>query len=317
MRPIYAIPALTLLVATCLNSAFAGAISGGGGKSVVCRDANHKIQTAELLDLFEGRIMYGRKIVYSADGVEKQLATAFGKTVLNHQMQYDQTALDIQAHLRMLPPSISLLPVDDAVEVIVPVGCALEQLVNYVNHDAILVSQEIWDQLNETNRAAALAHEAFYKNERENYGATDSRRSRNVISELFSDHGAFEDPQAGVPQDAYSCQGSTDLQNGESDDFYFYLYPYQGGLRLQFTRLANEDKLTKTTADIGLPSFPFAGNYPSNISSISAGAYTQGEFEEGDWVGIIESADSNIVYGTSGWIPGLVFPQTEFHCFRK
>src|SRR4051812_27498074 len=35
-----------------------GGMEGGGGTSVICRNSNGSIRTAEILDLYEGRVIY-------------------------------------------------------------------------------------------------------------------------------------------------------------------------------------------------------------------------------------------------------------------
>ncbi len=41
------------------NEAHEGAISGGGGKGVVCRDTAGAITSVQTLDLYEAKVMYG------------------------------------------------------------------------------------------------------------------------------------------------------------------------------------------------------------------------------------------------------------------
>ena len=48
-----------LLASSVSSSSFAGGMEGGGGKSVVCRNTDGTIRSAEVLDLYEGRTVYG------------------------------------------------------------------------------------------------------------------------------------------------------------------------------------------------------------------------------------------------------------------
>ena len=54
---------ISVIALACLMgaTAFAGK-EGHGGNAVVCRDQAGKIKSAELLDLFEGRVIYRLKI---------------------------------------------------------------------------------------------------------------------------------------------------------------------------------------------------------------------------------------------------------------
>src|SRR5687767_7417810 len=71
MKTHLSVLALTMGLA---NSSFAeGAISGGGGKAVVCRNGANEIRSIELLDLWEARTLFGRTIQESAAPVEEQV----------------------------------------------------------------------------------------------------------------------------------------------------------------------------------------------------------------------------------------------------
>ena len=65
--------------------AFAGGVSGGGGKTVVTRDNQGK-KVVQLLDLWEAENIYGRKINYSNAPVAEQVSVALNsiKHALRH-----------------------------------------------------------------------------------------------------------------------------------------------------------------------------------------------------------------------------------------
>ncbi len=58
------------------GSAWGGPRSDGGGKTVVCRDENGKIKSAELLDLWEARLQYKRKLLKDNRPMEAQIKDA-------------------------------------------------------------------------------------------------------------------------------------------------------------------------------------------------------------------------------------------------
>ena len=51
--------ALSPFTSNCIAAADGGAMGGNGGNGVVCNDASGKPISAELLDLYEGRALYG------------------------------------------------------------------------------------------------------------------------------------------------------------------------------------------------------------------------------------------------------------------
>src|SRR4051812_44942019 len=53
---------------------------GGGGKGVVCRDANKNIRSVELLDLWEAKNLRGQQIVQSTGSFKNDLDLAIERT---------------------------------------------------------------------------------------------------------------------------------------------------------------------------------------------------------------------------------------------
>lgn len=70
---------LALIFSICLISAQSMAImgtsSGGGGKGVVCRDLADQIISVEFLDLWEARVVHKRKVQYSNQDLNEQVAS--------------------------------------------------------------------------------------------------------------------------------------------------------------------------------------------------------------------------------------------------
>ena len=293
----------------------AGVMSGGGGKSVVCRGPQGQILSAELLDLYEGRIMYGRNIPESSLPIDDQVQAAFEKTPLNKTMGYHYSAYSIEKKMRLLPPGTQLFDVDDAVAVVAPLGCEIEQMMNYVNDNAIIVKSEIWNQLSNTQKAASLAHEAVYSSER-HMNATDSRRTRNIISMLFSDGPALEGWYEGVPhaKDTLYCDGKTITPMSEYGFTNFYAYPFNGQIRLQFLSIFDQVRVAKTFVDTGLKKFenPQPKSFSFRISKL-----THSSFEGGDEIDLEFFKGGKIrMRGSSGWILGKNYEEIAINCHK-
>lgn len=193
-----------LLTVTCHAQ---GGMNGGGGRAVVCRDSSGKITSAELLDLYEAREVFGYVLRVSAPTEEAELQTTaaeyrryFGYD-LKEQVGPNLSAgplsvEDVAESLRkefettrqkfrfiQLPNRLQQVP--DSHEPVATDGCQAEQLAIYYLDQLILVQKEIYEHLDPMNKLALLIHEQEYKDKRK-VGATDSRRVRRTVGELFS-----------------------------------------------------------------------------------------------------------------------------------
>jgi hypothetical protein len=177
------------LAALTLSSSMALAKEGGvgnGGVSVVCRDSKNKITTAEVLDIYEGAVRYGRKYDNALD-VETKIELAQLKLVKNPSFltEFQTELAKVRSIMVFIPKGNSLTPTNDAFPKIKKDGCDFEQLANYTDENELLVSQEFHDELDEVNQAALLVHEAIYTIFR-NQGDKDSQRSRKLTAQLLA-----------------------------------------------------------------------------------------------------------------------------------
>ena len=149
-----------------------GGVNGGGGRSVVCRDSSGKIKSAELLDLWEARVIDKLKLrkalpTFRANLVDalKRYDAVLGATTTDAQI--DLTIKEIDSLTTFLPDSVKLETVDDSKEPAVPVGCKVEQLAHLYEDHRLLIQKSIWDHLNPQNKAALIIHESIYYERRE------------------------------------------------------------------------------------------------------------------------------------------------------
>lgn len=196
-----------LLLATSLNS-FAGN-EGGGGGAVVCRDQNRKIISAELLDLFEGPILHGLKIVKETTPYIQQVTQTLRKLDQYPFLQslLWQIAEDVQGKMKFLPNGITLIKPRDTGEntpEIMREGCELEGLGYYTGKRELLIAKETFNALSETDKAAFILHETVYFIYREYRGwevidtkprriKTDSFKSREVTATFFDQESSHFD----------------------------------------------------------------------------------------------------------------------------
>lgn len=239
-------------------SALAGGMEGGGGKTVVCRNPDGSIRSAEILDLYEGRTVYQLPYRESSDDWQTQVtniltASGLGTAVTMPRSTvygWYQNAIE---HLTFLPDGTSLKPIDDSLEAVIPDGCALEQTVNYQNDNLILVNGQIWKALSQTQKASLLIHESVYRLLR-GVGETDSRRARHFTAYVVSGH-VIEDV---FPGNNYQliCSGGPD---GKTTTFYAVLLPTNSSgapqqVRLQFWSFGGRKIMSRAYVDLDLTS---------------------------------------------------------------
>ncbi|WP_408096560.1 hypothetical protein ACJVC5_16095 [Peredibacter sp. HCB2-198] len=183
-----------LLVATmlagllfCLKVMAAGE-KGNGGYSIVCRDSNYQITSAELLDTYEGRLLFKKNYAVELNSVEELVKVAqerVRKYVLFASKLNKEINL-IEKNLIFIPEGHELESTDDAFPVIKKKGCEFEQLANYTEAGEVFVSQEIYNHLDNVNKAALILHEAIYSIRRKALGETTSQNTRRLVSQLMA-----------------------------------------------------------------------------------------------------------------------------------
>jgi|GEM_PF-3087624 len=150
--------------------AHAGSDVGNGGVSLVCRDNQKIIKSAELLDTFEGKIL--RKRTYEQQlTFDEYLDRALVR--LHHWPKFKEIYLKhlakIKENVVLIPTGIVLARTDDVVINVNKPECQYEQLAIYTDVGEIYFSEEIFSRLNETDKAGIYVHEAVYAALRELY----------------------------------------------------------------------------------------------------------------------------------------------------
>jgi len=229
-----------------------GGVDSGGGKSVVCRDDLGQIASAQLLDLYEGRILFGRNPQQSNDSYAVQAAHAAlqFRDHLNGEFAYldqmEERVKTIFTPTSLLPPGVELGPTSDSVQVILPRGCELEQVAVFNTRlNRLMVSSDIWSKFDETNRAALLVHEALYDILRRYADEKDSFYTRQLVSLVMAE-GQLPSPLYGLPTGAYLCgTGDSDLPSTK-----FFLSPLEdGAIEIQWISL-NKLPILVPTKDV-------------------------------------------------------------------
>lgn len=216
-----------------------GGETGGGGKGVVCRNTNGSVQSIELLDLWEARVLYNRNVVSSSTPLAIQVRAALSS--LANAVDFTPygpgdtgvgAALNNQADLFLKNSpkvlrlrGVTLTPTPDSYEAAYPNTCKIEQIVNYkgsADRPNILVNQDLWDKLTPTGQAALIVHESFYSVLRNFFGETDSIRTRRLVGYVFSGN-LFQPLSSVLPSEYIVCESQQfQDQDFRLSRFYFY-----------------------------------------------------------------------------------------------
>ncbi|WP_374029185.1 hypothetical protein [Bdellovibrio bacteriovorus] len=212
--------------------------------------------------MYEAKNVYGLTLVPQKGSVE-DIVSVIQKKLEGTMSQAELHLLPLFERvtkiMKFVPPTAVIKPVDDAAEVVLPKNCKLEQLAHYVDDETLIVSQEIWNALSATDKAALITHEAIYRLER-TYGAKDSRRARKIVGHVFSDF-AFEKVDADLPPGAKFCSA----KNKGKMTYQFAYYPSSNARHtvLQFMWFEGKPVFSKKTVVLPLQ-LPWLKNVPAS-----------------------------------------------------
>ncbi|MBL7688429.1 MAG: hypothetical protein JNJ49_10365 [Bdellovibrionaceae bacterium] len=270
-----------------------GGVSDGGGSAVVCRTADGSVRSAELLDLFEGRIINGHSIgvdvarpymdiarevaakidkggvgrdltgvsrITDSSGAVTQRMYLFGGETTFGSMKWSLESAEKM--VRMLPEGVALKPVSDYTSPIIPKDCAVEQLALYQDApNRLLIVGDIWSKLDEVNRAALMIHEALYRLLRFSDKETDSNRTRLTVALAFTSY-QFELSRVQLPARVHLCNSLDSDMN-----YRFALYASGDRVHYEFFRFNGKFGLTRETFAQPLKGSILGGHPGSSVTT--------------------------------------------------
>ncbi len=177
-----------------------GTINGGGGKGVLCqRDGK---TTLEVLDLYEGRVLYQRKPKDLKVTNEREMIEAVSELLSEHIIS-DEENKDARAYfddeiiaplvksIRYIDGQVRVKETNDSKEPLIEQGCQVVQIAVYHDESILLINQKFWQKLDWRNRTALILHEVIYRFGRGNLDESDSTNSRKLVAFLMSKEGAI------------------------------------------------------------------------------------------------------------------------------
>jgi hypothetical protein len=183
-----------LLTISSLNcySAVGGESSGGGG-GFYCPHND----TAEVLDIWEGREVFGYTIPNSNEDIDVQINKAainLNRLAPHISEEVRQLALTLKNEARALPAGVKLAFPHDALPNFEKPDCQLKGLMFFdgdqdiVLYDPLLKSKLV----SKTDEAALWMHEALYKVLRDKFGEATSVATRKAVACAFSSKGCID-----------------------------------------------------------------------------------------------------------------------------
>jgi hypothetical protein len=174
-------------------SSFAGGDAGNGGGAFVCRNTNNEILSAELVDFYEGKTEYHLSIKQTNLEVESQLNKAVLKYISSVPVKASEILESIEQVQKIMHvvSNARLENTNDFNLRVSPKSCLggfvkFEQLANFTNDGQLMVDQEIYEALSNTDKAGLVLHEAAYLLARKWRDVVSSREARRLTAHLFS-----------------------------------------------------------------------------------------------------------------------------------
>ncbi len=179
---------LVLSVIFLSLTSYGGNERGNGGSGVVCRNADGSIRSAELLDIYEGRVLGGLRysdLPGTIDQKFNQVIADVFKEAPNFGIW--SIIYTIKDNIVMLPPGVELEPINDSLHISIPRNCKIEQVANFYNQKKLFINSDIYKSFDDLNRLGLLLHEILYYMDRAT-GVTNSRYVRRSVAKLLSDN---------------------------------------------------------------------------------------------------------------------------------
>jgi len=190
-----------IFAASLGHLAFAGVGTSSGGHVIACdargagsMDPARGTPTTVLLDIYEAEKVYNLTLRAPRDSFRAELEALASrlqialeeKPGLPHPMTAD-TLLEWWENRVQFIPELHAETTDLGVIPKIPAGCTVRQIAIYDDaHDLIRVSLDLWESLDDFNKAALIAHELIYRERRQFDREASSEHSRFLVGRIFS-----------------------------------------------------------------------------------------------------------------------------------
>ena len=166
-----------------------GSMGSGGGMVVSCKD-----KPAELLDVYEAKIRYGKhSLIKEGDDLYQTYKMLMKSKFALQTPKFSSEALEaitnnnFYAFHKRLKNSTALDFSDDHGDVLaLKSGCELKQVAIFdYDSDEILINQDLYNEMDNISKASLMMHELYYSFERK-LGEMTSQTTRRHVGHLLS-----------------------------------------------------------------------------------------------------------------------------------
>lgn len=160
-----------------------GGHDGGGGQGLVCYNNQGEIESVELLDFYEGKILDGLFVdEFEGSAIEiarERFNKFFFEESYLHLLEYIYTSF------HFLPSGVRLNHIDDGNIIYTPERCRIEQIANFQGLSRVFIVKDFWVKMNPTHQAGLIMHEFLWYKER-TQGVRHSARVKRNNTRMFS-----------------------------------------------------------------------------------------------------------------------------------
>lgn len=266
-----------------------GTVDGGGGKGVVCTDPKTGSKKYELLDLYEGSLLYGfnprdfgnmSELEVLSEVMKKTFRIFNESSFLSYQggdsIRYEKDLKESleeiknskglvdyfsrvgKASITFVDEDTTLKDTNDSLEPMVNKNCEVIQIAVYYDEAVLLIKKDYWEKLTPRSRVALFMHEIFYKGARDE-GEKNSKKVRKFVSSMMADNVEVK-PVESRPGDKNDEYLGCYIMNSESSGIHgrFIIYEEKvvedgetrNATQILFTDFAPYTGLFRRTAEI-------------------------------------------------------------------
>jgi len=209
--------AIVILLPFMAPSAYAGGSVENGGNVVVCRTPGHEIQSIELLDYYEARVMRGLDLDYAGQSADvsdgfRNLMLRLGRLSPDRVRKYTDEFLHFSDEA-LLVPGVELVTIPDSKHLFLPKGCEVTQIViqripEFGGDKRYFVNADLWSLLSVRDKVGLILHELLLREAMEQ-GVETSVATRYLNSLLASsafDRVSFSDFAKILSKHGFSAQ---------------------------------------------------------------------------------------------------------------
>jgi hypothetical protein len=149
-----------------------GRTVGNGGDVIVCENQAGEMQSIELLDFYEGRVLKGiqTELGEASWSIERKIAYALERMKRVSPARAERYAKDAATFFEetLFLDDATLEDIPDTGNIVIPRNCKVQQIANqspplYPEDKRYVIDRHLWNALDNNGRAGLILHEVIYR----------------------------------------------------------------------------------------------------------------------------------------------------------